>query len=416
MQTFHGHCSTSNELDEMLVRLRRQMGRDGRCMETDCVYVTLFVEDMGMFGALNEVYARHFPPVNPPARATLQKAGEGISIQVLCSSLARNVLHVQSMSRWAPSCIGPYSQAVACAGMVRYSGQIALRPESSTVVDGGLEAEISRVSLTCDLLGQAMKIDWASTLLWSVLYVSKAFPHELLAKLVARDGSEHASTSGSDDEDQVIAGGQQVGGAPYVEEYLTAAKNDRVRVRPEDMTLIVECPCLPRNACIEIQSVHAGIESVQYSEPASSSDEEEQEAQSAARARDGWLKHLTYVNGPSISSATPIHHRAAYATGKFAKIHAVSYAQPSPDAIVDAIAPVLTAAALTMDDLVCANGYLADTEHRVELQDALRDALGAPAFVVEVRAVSLLGQPEKRPEERPERTAMFAVDLLFFAS
>jgi hypothetical protein len=65
-----------------------------------------------------------------------------------------------------------------------------------------------------------------------------------------------------------------------------------------------------------------------------------------------------------------------------------------------------------MDDLVCANGYLADTEHRVELQDALRDALGAPAFVVEVRAVSLLGHPE----ERPERTAMFAVDLLFFAS
>ena len=412
MQTFHGHCSTSDELDAMLVSLRQQMERDGRCMETDCVFVTLYVEDMGRFGAINEVYARHFPPVNPPARATLQKAGEGISVQVLCSSMDRNVLHVQSMSRWAPSCIGPYSQAVACAGMVRYSGQIALRPESSTIVDGGLEAEISRVSLTCDLLGQAMKIDWASTLLWSVLYVSHSFQHELLAKLLARDGSGDGWASESDDGKLGNARDREVGGTSYIEEYLTAARNDKARVPPEDMTLIVECPCLPRNACIEIQSAHAGIESVQYTEPASSSDEEEQEAQSAARARDGWLPQLTYVNGPSVSSPSSMDHRVVYAPGKFAKLHAISYAQPSPDAIADVIAPVLKAAALTKDDLVCANGYLVDGDNRGKLQDALRDALGAPAFVVEVRAVSLFG----RPRQRPERNAIFAVDLLFSAS
>lgn len=378
LQTFHGHCGTSDGLDEMFDMLRQRMEEEGRCMETDCVFVTLFVEDMGRFGGLNEVYARHFPPVNPPARATLQKSGEGISVQVMCSSLARDVLHVQSLSRWAPSCIGPYSQAVACGGLVRYSGQIALQPESSTVVDGGLEAEISRVSLTCDLLGQAMKIDWASTLLWSVLYVSNSFQHDLLAKLLARDDQG---------EDVPF---ESMDGTPYIEEYLTAAKNDKVHVRPEAMTLVVECPCLPRNACIEIQSVHAGIESVRYVEPASSSDEEEQEAQSTQRARDGWLRHLTYERGPSTSSAHPLDLRAVYAPGKFAKVHLVSYALPSSRAIADAIAPVLEAAALTTDDLACANGYVTSGENLGELQDALRDALGAPAFVVEVRAVSLL--------------------------
>ncbi len=421
MQTFHGHCSTSDELDEMLGMLRQRLEEDGRCIETDCVFVTLFVEDMGRFGALNEVYARHFPSVNPPARATLQKAGEGVSVQLLCSSMARSVLHVQSLSRWAPSCIGPYSQAVACAGMVRYSGQIALQPESSTVVDGGLEAEISRVSLTCDLLGQAMKIDWASTLLWSVLYVSETFQHELLAKLFTRDGLWDGSSSESDDGTFGIVGGRGAGETTYVEEYLTAARNDKTQVRPEEMTLIVECPCLPRNASIEIQSVHAGIESVQYTDPASSSDEEEQEAQSAARAQDGWLRHMTYVHGPSISSTLSastvlsnpsLDFRAVYSPGKFVKAHAVCFAQPSPRAIADAITPVLQAAALTNDDLVCANGYAVDVENLAELQDALRDVLGVPAFVVEVRAVSLFGHLQ----EPPKRNATFAVELLFSSS
>jgi enamine deaminase RidA (YjgF/YER057c/UK114 family) len=34
------------------------------------------------------------------------------------------VLHVQSISEWAPSCIGPYSQATRHQGLVHFAGQV----------------------------------------------------------------------------------------------------------------------------------------------------------------------------------------------------------------------------------------------------------------------------------------------------
>ena len=45
----------------------------------------------------------------------------------------------------APQAIGTYSQAVKVGTTVYLSGQIALDPETMTLVDGGIEAEIRRV-------------------------------------------------------------------------------------------------------------------------------------------------------------------------------------------------------------------------------------------------------------------------------
>ena len=45
----------------------------------------------------------------------------------------------------APEAIGTYSQAVKVGGTVYLSGQIALDPQSMTMVDGDTEAEIRRV-------------------------------------------------------------------------------------------------------------------------------------------------------------------------------------------------------------------------------------------------------------------------------
>ncbi len=45
----------------------------------------------------------------------------------------------------APKAIGPYSQAVVYNNIVYCSGQIALDPESMTVVDGGIEAQAKQV-------------------------------------------------------------------------------------------------------------------------------------------------------------------------------------------------------------------------------------------------------------------------------
>ncbi|MGH8338580.1 MAG: Rid family detoxifying hydrolase [Gammaproteobacteria bacterium] len=45
----------------------------------------------------------------------------------------------------APKAIGPYSQAVAHNGIAYLSGQIALDPATSQLVEGGIEAQTERV-------------------------------------------------------------------------------------------------------------------------------------------------------------------------------------------------------------------------------------------------------------------------------
>jgi diphthine-ammonia ligase len=54
----------------------------------------------------------------------------------------RQVLHVQSISAWAPSCIGPYSQATAFGSLVHMAGQIGLDPPTMQLVDGGCEPQV----------------------------------------------------------------------------------------------------------------------------------------------------------------------------------------------------------------------------------------------------------------------------------
>ena len=45
----------------------------------------------------------------------------------------------------APAAIGPYSQAVRVGGMVFTSGQVALDPETGTIVAGGIHEQTTRV-------------------------------------------------------------------------------------------------------------------------------------------------------------------------------------------------------------------------------------------------------------------------------
>ena len=84
------------------------------------VYVRLFLEDMACFGPANEVYVNHITeqkcergvPSRCCMQVCLQEAGlGGVMVEVTAASdSTKQVLHVQSISCWAPSCIGPYSQ------------------------------------------------------------------------------------------------------------------------------------------------------------------------------------------------------------------------------------------------------------------------------------------------------------------
>ena len=53
------------------------------------VKTTVYLADMADFPAVNEVYARHFPGDEPPARATVAVAGlpKGVDVEIDCVAL-----------------------------------------------------------------------------------------------------------------------------------------------------------------------------------------------------------------------------------------------------------------------------------------------------------------------------------------
>lgn len=58
-----------------------------------------------------------------------------LQMEVILSTQPKKVLHVQSISEWAPACIGPYSQAVQSERFIRVAGQIGFCPHTMQLVE-----------------------------------------------------------------------------------------------------------------------------------------------------------------------------------------------------------------------------------------------------------------------------------------
>lgn len=74
--------------------------------------------------------------------------------------MAKSVISTES----APAAIGPYSQAVACGGILFCSGQIAIDPATGNLVEGGIEAQAERCCLNIMALLKAAGLDAGSVL------------------------------------------------------------------------------------------------------------------------------------------------------------------------------------------------------------------------------------------------------------
>lgn len=61
----------------------------------------------------------------------------------------------------APKAIGPYSQAVGYNGLLFCSGQIAIDPETSEIVEGGVEAQCARVMANLSAVLDARGLDFS---------------------------------------------------------------------------------------------------------------------------------------------------------------------------------------------------------------------------------------------------------------
>lgn len=126
----YGEGHPENATKKVMSALQEHLETSGLSLR-DIVTVQLYVASMGDYEAINQVYKSYFG-ANPPCRICVQcPLPEDITVLIECVAhrqIERSVLHVQSISAWAPANIGPYSQAVKVGSYVHVAGQIGLVP------------------------------------------------------------------------------------------------------------------------------------------------------------------------------------------------------------------------------------------------------------------------------------------------
>ena len=101
-------------------------------------FACIYLADLGNFVPFNGVYCKSFG-VNPPSRVCVGSCPDpdcAIRVECIATAAPRKVLHVQSISLWAPSCIGPYSQASSVGGLLHCAGQIPLEAGTMALIPG----------------------------------------------------------------------------------------------------------------------------------------------------------------------------------------------------------------------------------------------------------------------------------------
>lgn len=228
---------------------------------SNCIFVELYLADMELFSDANSVYCKFFPLVSPPARACVElplPPGVLCRIDVLAYSQPkvvdgrpRQVLHVQSISQWAPCCIGPYGQATSCGAVVHTAGQLGFVSPTMQLVPGGISAEYRQALDHCQSVAVVMGSDITRVAIGLVTYISMKhakspnYAPELsdyLSKFAPHtlwwDGKEDDSYSVEESHD------------PHLDAYLIPPS---ISGGIPPLLMYIGVPALPKNAAIEVQ-------------------------------------------------------------------------------------------------------------------------------------------------------------------
>ncbi|KAG0447856.1 hypothetical protein HPP92_028113 [Vanilla planifolia] len=153
------------------------------------LYIHLYISDMKQFGLANEVYLRFITEkkcyLGVPSRSTIElpitEVGLGNAyVEVLVSKdLCKRVLHVQSMSCWAPCCIGPYSQATLHKELLYMAGQLGLDPPTMLLHPDGPAAEMDQALLNCEAVANCFRCSVSSSAITVTVYCSSVSSFEL---------------------------------------------------------------------------------------------------------------------------------------------------------------------------------------------------------------------------------------------
>lgn len=174
------------DVRNVLQMLESQLAAHGFTRK-NVAFVSLLVKDLTpqSFGYINSEYSTFFSHSGPPARFCISPCSPStcpftIQISALATTVAKESLHVESVSYWAPANIGPYSQCMALSvdsvdeGMLvphrlgLLSGQIGLVPRLMTLSNDATEQAL----LSFQHLVRVSKAASTPTLLGAVAYVT----------------------------------------------------------------------------------------------------------------------------------------------------------------------------------------------------------------------------------------------------
>ncbi|GAB0092807.1 diphthine--ammonia ligase [Sergentomyia squamirostris] len=124
---------------DAMVQLEKS-ARDLKISMKDILFINIFVKSMKDFAKINAIYSSVLNFANPPARACVETQlpdNTWILLEAFAAIVGDNIpkdcLHIQGISHWAPSNIGPYSQGKRLGRTAIVSGQIGLIPGSMSL-------------------------------------------------------------------------------------------------------------------------------------------------------------------------------------------------------------------------------------------------------------------------------------------
>jgi diphthine-ammonia ligase len=457
---------------------------------TDVFYVHLYLSEISHFATINAHYQECFGSILPPSRScvalgrgvlpggrrilldckvqigsgeylrsSINAASEAVNPFAVAAhktrtSKLREVLHVQSISRWAPVCVGPYSQVNTLrSGLQFLAGQIGLVPEimvlrSSWVSQ--LEQCWKNVASVLDALNGGSLKD----IFGSLIYVSDAIflESKLLERLesisktqIRTNGSIIPGVIDSLQDDTELFGGYE--DQDTWEEMKSQEEIDAEGVSSNPCPiLVVSIPEMPKGALVEVEVITSTVETAKSLDirDGNFSMECSHQVSHSSRASVGWKyghdfpTMLPINEGIQINSFARVIGKqcaaAALVTASYSTISSEDYVIHSDSMFVDMLSSadkVLseTRAGLDARNIAHIRLFYVSSEKStdggnvvlndgVQLRTSLRNAIGfqfenkLPATsVVPVKAISTIGVLPSNACDN-NRVIMFAMQVL----
>lgn len=172
-----------DELREAMSKLETVLAKHNLNLGEHVCFVHLYLASMKDFGKINAEYCKFFEAFPAPSRACVEvdlALGHRVMVAAQATRHTRDVLHVRSISHWAPVCIGPYSQAnkiVDMGGYTFVAGQIPLEPTTMEMMQGSLTEQLDKSLKHCSAVLQCKgaSLEMVRSV---VVYVSSAAPFD----------------------------------------------------------------------------------------------------------------------------------------------------------------------------------------------------------------------------------------------